>query len=69
MDGGSGLKAAKPDPRVWLFLVVTVSWLTYVCGSRGELFSLFLLLAALMAVQKMGRTALRFAGAFLLIVF
>lgn len=68
MAGGSWLKAAKPDPRVWLLLVVTVSWLTYVCGSRGELFCLFLLLAALMAVQQMGRTALRFAAVYLVLL-
>ncbi|HWR06645.1 energy-coupling factor transporter transmembrane component T [Sporomusa sp.] len=63
-----GLKAEKPDPRVWLFLVVTVSWLTYFCGSRGELFSLFLLLAVLMFVQKMWLTALYFAAFYLVLL-
>lgn len=37
-------KAAKPDPRVWLLLIVVVSLLTFLCGSRIELFCLFVLL-------------------------
>jgi energy-coupling factor transport system permease protein len=46
-------KASKPDPRVWLFLVIIVSSLTFLCGSRIELFSLFAMLALVMAWQKM----------------
>jgi energy-coupling factor transport system permease protein len=46
-------KASKPDPRVWLFLVMIVSLLTFLCGSRSELFSLFAILAAVMVWQKM----------------
>lgn len=45
--------AVKPDPRVWLFLFVVVSLLTFLCGSRLELFILFALLAVVMAFQNM----------------
>lgn len=66
MNGAAWLmKAAKPDPRVWIFLVVTVSWLTYVCGSRSELFSLVILLAVIMVLQKMHVTAFYFAVLYL----
>ncbi|WP_021171144.1 Energy-coupling factor transporter transmembrane protein EcfT [Sporomusa ovata DSM 2662] len=50
-------KAAKPDPRVWMFLVVIVSLLTFLCGSRFELFSLVVMLAVIMVWQKMIATA------------
>lgn len=53
MDHTLICKAAKPDPRVWMFLVATVSLLTFLCGSRLELASLFAILAMIMVWQKM----------------
>lgn len=53
-------KAAKPDPRVWLLLIVVVSLLTFLCGSRIELFCLFVLLAAVVAWQKMTAAVVSF---------
>ncbi|WP_371373309.1 energy-coupling factor transporter transmembrane protein EcfT [Sporomusa aerivorans] len=57
MDGTVVFKAAKPDPRVWMFLVVIVSLLTFLCGSRLELFIMFAILAVIMVFQKMIVTA------------
>nr|NSL49366.1 energy-coupling factor transporter transmembrane protein EcfT [Dendrosporobacter quercicolus DSM 1736]SDM26045.1 energy-coupling factor transport system permease protein [Dendrosporobacter quercicolus] len=57
-------KASKPDPRVWLFLIIIVSLLTFLCGSRLELFVLFIFLSAVMAWQKMTAAALAFSAAY-----
>lgn len=55
-------QAVKPDPRVWLLLVVCVSLLTFPCGSRLELFFMFILLAMIMIWQQMTAKAVRFAA-------
>ena len=57
-------RASKPDPRVWMLLVVMVSLLTFVCSSRLELFGLFVFLAAVMAWQKMTAAAAAFGAAY-----
>ncbi|BBB92134.1 MAG TPA: energy-coupling factor transporter transmembrane component T [Methylomusa anaerophila] len=60
MDGAIDFKASKPDPRVWMLLVVVVSLLTFLGGSRVELFILFAILAVIMAFQRMTVTTIYF---------
>ncbi len=53
MNDAIDFTASKPDPRVWLFLILVVSLLTFPCGSRLELFLLFAALALIMLWQRM----------------
>lgn len=61
MNAATDFTASKPDPRVWLFLVLIVSLITFPCGSRLELFLLFAALALIMLWQKMFAAAISFA--------
>lgn len=62
MNDTIDFKASKPDPRVWIFLVVVISSLTFPCGTRLELFILFAALAMIMVWQKMFATTIYFAA-------
>lgn len=62
MNDTIDFKASKPDPRVWIFLVLVVSFLTFPCGSRLELFILFAALAMIMVWQKMFAAAIFFVA-------
>ena len=61
-------KAARPDPRVWMFLVVCILLLTFPCGSRLELFIMFILLALIMLGQQMTAAVVRFAAIYTLLL-
>ncbi|EIW16356.1 MULTISPECIES: energy-coupling factor transporter transmembrane component T family protein [Pelosinus] len=62
MNDTIDFKASKPDPRVWMFLLVVISLLTFLCGSLLELFILFAALAVIMTWQKMLATVIYFVA-------
>jgi energy-coupling factor transport system permease protein len=62
MKNVMNFEASKPDPRVLIFQAVAVCLLSFVNGSRIELFILFALLDILMLFQNMVSAAVRFAA-------
>ncbi len=58
-------KARKPDPRVWIFLVVAMSWMIYLCKSSAEQGLLFLFMEGLMLLRGLWKEAFFFCGLYL----